>query len=67
MYGISQWLLYSHIKSDPSFPVVNVGIKKKYLIDLVQFDLWLKRKSGKDTEDKFNLPSSSELLGGSHA
>lgn len=27
MYGISLWLLYEHVKCDPTFPVINIGLK----------------------------------------
>lgn len=62
MLGISQWLIYHHIKSDPSFPYVNVGIKKKLLIDLKQFEAWIMKRSKKEVEKNFNLPTAQELL-----
>ena len=62
MYGISQWLIYHHIKSDPTFPCVNVGIKKRFLIQLERFDKWLSIRSQMQTNKGHNLPSVSELL-----
>ena len=50
MYGISQWLLYHHLKTDPSFPYTNIGVKKKFLIELEEFDRWLEKKSQKRTQ-----------------
>lgn len=62
MYGISQWLIYHHIKTDPTFPYVNVGIKKKLLIDLKSFDEWLMSRTKRQVLQGFNLPSAEELL-----
>ena len=64
MYGISQWLIYHHIKTDPTFPYVNVGIKKKLLIELKSFDEWLFARSKKQVLENFNLPTAEELLEG---
>lgn len=62
MYGISLWLLYGHRRSDPTFPVINIGIKKKFVIDLLQFEAWLESKNKKFVQSNHNLPSASELL-----
>ncbi len=64
MYGISQWLIYHHIKTDPTFPYVNVGIKKKLLIELKSFDEWLLARSKRQILENFNLPTAEELLEG---
>lgn len=62
MFGISQWLIYGHIKNDPTFPYVNVGMKKKLLIDLAKFEEWIFKRSKKGVELNFNLPSAQELM-----
>ena len=62
MYGISQWLIYHHIKPDPTFPFVNVGIKKKLLIEPKAFEEWLSSRTRKQIHQDFNLPSARELL-----
>ncbi|MCM2351930.1 MAG: hypothetical protein NDI69_18100 [Bacteriovoracaceae bacterium] len=62
MFGISQWLIYAHIKSDPTFPYVNVGLKKKLLIDIVKFEEWILKRSKTEVEQNFNLPTAQELL-----
>ncbi len=63
MYGISQWLIYHHIKNDPTFPFLNVGIKKKLLIELKVFEEWLALRTRKQVQQEFNLPTAQELLG----
>lgn len=62
MYGISIWLLYLHVKTDPKFPVVNIGVKKKFVIDPAEFEIWLNSKTKKFRLTEHNLPSSDELL-----
>jgi len=62
MYGISQWLIYHHIKNDPTFPVVNVGIKKRFLIDPGLLDAWIEVKTNKFKQTEHNLISSGMLL-----
>ncbi len=36
-YKISKSSLYRLSKSDPSFPSINIGFKKKLVIDIVKF------------------------------
>jgi len=62
MYGISQWLIYHHIKTDPTFPYVNIGVKKRFLIDLEKLDQWLANRNKEHIAQLHQLPSSSELL-----
>ena len=61
MYGISQWLLYYHIKTDPSFPHINIGAKKKFLIGLKEFDSWLTEKGHRATLEQHLLPDPKKL------
>jgi len=62
MYGISYWLIYHHIKTDPTFPVLNVDLKKKYLIDPVRLEDWFEHKTARFKQSEHNLISSAELL-----
>ncbi len=62
MYGLSSWLIYSHIKTDTSFPVFNVGLKKKFLIDLKLFEAWLESKTRNFRNSQHRLLNSTELL-----
>lgn len=63
MYGISQWLLYHHIKNDPTFPYVNVGVKKRLLINPEKLEAWLTNRTMAQTYEGHNLPTLKELLG----
>ncbi len=44
-FGVSKTILYSQIKTDPTFPVVNIGLKKKYMIDTTSYLAWLKKQT----------------------
>jgi|GEM_PF-910835 len=62
MYGINQWLIYHHIKADPTFPYVNVGVKKRFLIEPQKFEQWLTLRSHKNVNERHQLPSATELM-----
>ena len=62
MFGISQWLIYHHVNNDPTFPFVNVGAKKRYLINPDKLEKWLEQKSKRDTLVNHYLPDSGQLL-----
>ena len=44
-FGISESILYSQIKTDPTFPVINIGKKKKYIIDSISYISWLQART----------------------
>lgn len=62
MYGINQWLIYHHIKADPTFPYVNVGVRKRFLIEPEKFEQWLMERSHKSVNKRHQLPSTTELM-----
>lgn len=45
IYGISTWTLYELIKTDKTFPWVNLGIKKRYAIDKFKLEDWISKRS----------------------
>lgn len=61
-YGIAKSTLYELIKSDPNFPYKNVGLKKKFMIDVAEFESWLTMRTQKQKGEAFNLPPADELL-----
>lgn len=62
MYGLSKTSLYELIKSDPSFPYKNVGVKKRLMIEGEKFELWLSKRTELERNERFNIPSMDELL-----
>ena len=45
MYSMSIRVLYNLIKTDPNFPYVNMGVKKKLMIDHEAFETWRESSS----------------------
>lgn len=45
MMRVSDWTIYNMIKSDPKFPALNIGVKKKFVVDRVRLADWLKNRS----------------------
>lgn len=62
LYGLKLSAIYGLIKTDSSFPAVNVGLKKKYMIDLNNFNKWLEARNEKEKQTRSNEPTSHDLL-----
>ena len=62
MFGINQWLIYHHIKTDPTFPHLNVGAKKRFLIEPPKLEQWFIKRSHKLCHQQHFLPSAHELM-----
>ena len=54
--------LSPNIKTDPTFPYVNVGIKKRLFIEPKLFEQWLRDRSQKNQNNQHDLPSANELM-----
>jgi predicted DNA-binding transcriptional regulator AlpA len=61
MYSMSIRVLYNIIKTDPSFPYVNMGVKKKLMIDHEAFETWLMRRTYQEQKNQFRIPDLMEL------
>ena len=48
MMRISQWSIYHMIKNDKSFPYLNVGVKKKFIIDREKLATWIKSRANEE-------------------
>lgn len=62
LYGLKLSAIYGLIRSDSSFPAVNVGLKKKYMIDLNGFNKWLEARNEKQKKARSSEPTSQDLL-----
>lgn len=62
LYGLKLSAIYGLIKTDSSFPAVNLGLKKKYMIDLNEFNKWLEARNKKEKQARSNEPTSDDLL-----
>ena len=61
-YGISDWTLYQFIKTDSAFPHLNVGLKKKFVINDEDFKRWMEARTKRNKNQHFHIPSIEELL-----
>lgn len=62
LYSLKLSAVYGLIHTDSTFPAVNVGLKKKYMIDLNDFNKWLEARSVKAKQARSNEPTSQDLL-----
>lgn len=63
-YSMSLRVIYNLIKTDPTFPYINMGLKKKLMIDLEAFDLWLVKRTLNEQKSQFKIPDLMELTKG---
>ncbi len=61
-YNMSRISLYRLIKTDPSFPYVNMGLKKKYMICPDDFETWSLNRIAKEKSQQFQLATADELI-----
>ena len=62
MFNISDWTLYQFIKSDPTFPYFNVGMKKKFVIEPDSLKVWMQMRTRKHRDTQFEVKSADALL-----
>lgn len=67
MFNVSQWSIYEDIRTDPTFPFLNLGPKKNYRINPKEYKKWSKGKSKSTKLQIAKIKSIEELLGGSNA
>ena len=61
-HGLNVGAIYSLIKAEPDFPYINTGVKKKFMVDLSQFEIWLDKRTQKQKCEHFKVPSSLDLV-----
>lgn len=61
LYGLNQGAVYALIKTEPDFPYINVGLKKKFMIDVSQFETWLAERTRKQKHEHFAVPTALDL------
>jgi len=55
-------LIYELIKSDPTFPCYNVGVRRKFIVDISSLDNWIKARAAKEEELPKKLIDVNDLL-----
>ncbi len=61
-YNLSKYTIYGLIKSDPTFPCLNIGPKKNYRIPLDLLNAWIQQRFREKQYQEMSLPSASQLL-----
>ena len=61
-YGVSDWTIYRFIKTEPTFPYLNVGLKKKFVINEDSYLRWVEERTKRERGRIFHIPSADELL-----
>lgn len=62
LYGLTIGSIYAFIQTEPDFPYINVGLKKKFLVDVGQFEIWLADRTKKQKHEHFAIPSAVDLM-----
>jgi hypothetical protein len=62
LYGMKVGAIYEFIKGEPDFPYVNAGVKKRFMIDVTQFEAWLTERTVKQKHARFSVPTALDLL-----
>ena len=62
LYGLTLNSIYSLIKTDLSFPFKNLGVKKKYMVDLIEFEQWMNSRAAAEKDRALNIPRAVELI-----
>ncbi len=61
-YSLSKYTIYNLIKSDPTFPAVNIGPRKNYRIQSDLFKIWLDQRLKERHYYDFKVPTADQLF-----
>ncbi len=61
VYRLTKYTIYTLIKTDPTFPCINIGPRKNYRIPSDRFNAWLEQKLKERHYSGFNIPTPGEL------
>ena len=62
LLSVSIWNIYKLIESDTSFPIHNIGVKKKWVVNERDLINWMETRSKRRLLERQNLPSGHDLL-----
>ena len=60
--NVSIWNIYKLIGSDSSFPIHNIGVKKKWVVNEQDLINWVMARSKRREIERLNLPTGEDLL-----
>lgn len=61
-YGLTLNSIYTLIKTDLSFPYKNVGVKKKYMVEISEFEKWTNSRATTEKDQALNIPKAADLI-----
>jgi hypothetical protein len=61
-YQLTQWAVYENIKTEPTFPVINLGPRKNYRLYEGGLKNWLNRHPAKKRRDATFVPTADDIL-----
>ena len=61
-YGISKSTVYELIKSEADFPCRNFGFKKKFMIDVDEYEDWVEKRHTKQRQEQLQIPRLDSLM-----
>ncbi len=62
IFKMSTYAIYSLIKTDPTFPCLNIGPKKNYRIPSDLLKSWLEQRFKERQYAGLNVPTADQLL-----
>ena len=62
MLRVSEWTIYNLIKSNRSFPGLNIGLRKKFVVERERLQEWMKKRTRKLFLNERSLLTGEELL-----
>jgi predicted DNA-binding transcriptional regulator AlpA len=62
MLRVSDWTIYNIIKTDRSFPYLNIDLKKKLVIENAKLSDWLSKRTKRLLQIESNIPTGEALL-----
>ena len=63
LYKVSRSSVYELARTDPSFPAMNVGRKKKLVVNAAAYEAWVRQRDQQNRFKRIGLRSADELLG----
>ncbi|MBF0366480.1 MAG: helix-turn-helix domain-containing protein [Oligoflexia bacterium] len=61
-FGLSRYSIYELIRSNPTFPYINIGPKKNYRIHSEELEVWLSKRTRYRSSSKLTIPSVEEVV-----
>lgn len=61
-YGLSVVTIYSLIKTEPTFPYKNVGLRKKFMVNVNAYEKWINDRTEREKNGSFQIPTAAALI-----